>query len=249
MAKRKERLRERNCKHCNCRFTYSVGQGRDRIHCSDKCRSDYKVARRPPKSQWPTCSTDGCDRHVRSVDAKKCNPCYTLEIKRRAGKCSVHKCDNPAVRVGHGLCEKHYMRVRTTGSFDLTPRVELQLAGGYIQIKAADHPLAQGNGWVPQHRAVAYDKYGKGPHPCHWCGAVHPWSSLVVDHLNEQRSDNKPANLVVSCNTCNRMRGGMIGFIGKLLPGREADLVATFEHMRMAYQRAKADDVTNDVAA
>jgi hypothetical protein len=114
------------------------------------------------------------------------------------------------------------------------------LSGGYRIIKDADHPLTQGNGWVAQHRAVAYEKYGEGPHPCHWCGSIHDWPDLVVDHLNEHKADNVPSNLVVACNPCNRMRGGMIGFIGKVLPERMDDLIATFEHMRKAWHDSEA---------
>lgn len=233
MAIAEVRQRERICKHCKTTFTYPVGKGSDRQHCSEECRLAYQASRRLPKDQWPICSTDGCERHTRSATAKVCWPCYKAEAKRRAGVCQVQKCTAPATRVGHGLCEKHYGRIRRLGTFEVQPRVMLQVVGGYIQIKDADHPLAQvSNGWVFQHRAVAYEKYGPGPHPCHWCGAVHEWPDLVVDHLNEQKADNRPENLVVACNPCNRMRGGMIPFIKRMLPERLSEFIATFEHMR-----------------
>ena len=187
-------------------------------YCSDVCREAYKRARVRPKSEWPVCSTEGCIRHVRALSAKQCNPCYKAETKRRSGVCQVHKCGMPATRVGRDLCEKHYKRVRRVGSFDLTPRVELMVHGGYRIIKDAQHPLAQQNGWLGEHRAIAYEKYGPGPHPCHWCGVVQDWLDLVVDHLNEQKADNRPENLVAACNPCNRMRGGMIPFIKRMLP-------------------------------
>lgn len=185
-----------------------------------------------PKSDWPLCATEGCQRRVRARSAKTCTKCYASLAKQRAGVCQVHKCAAPATRVGAGLCEAHYKRVRRLGTFDLTPRVELMVKGGYLIVKDEAHPLTQANGWVAQHRAVAYQKYGEGPHPCHWCGAVHEWSDLVVDHLNEQKADNAPGNLVVACNPCNRMRGGMIPFIRRMLPERVAEFVATLEHMR-----------------
>ena len=166
MANLQLRHRNRVCKNCGGTFTYTVAKGSDRAHCSADCRVAWQKSRRLPRSQWRKCSVEGCDRTARAQDATKCNPCYTLEIKRRAGVCSVHKCHDPATRVGHGLCENHYRRVRNTGSFDLTPRVEFQTSNGYRMVKAAGHPVAQAsNGWAFEHRIVAYQKYGEGPHP------------------------------------------------------------------------------------
>lgn len=232
MASPEVRQRERICKHCSASFNYPVGKGSDRQHCSDTCRIAYKRARRLPKAQWPKCSNEGCDRRVRALNSKVCSPCNTAAAKARAGVCRVHKCASPATRVGAGLCEKHYGRIRRIGTTDLVPRVEIMLSAGYRIVKAPDHPLVQGNGWLGEHRAVAYEKYGPGPHACHWCGTDHDWPDLVVDHLNEQKADNRPENLVVACNPCNRMRGGMIPFIKRMLPERLSEFVATFEHMR-----------------
>lgn len=233
MALPELRSRERNCKHCNQVFEHVISSGRAKEHCSPECREAYKISRRTPREEWPTCSSPDCGRRVRAQNATKCNPCYRLEAKRRAGVCSVHKCTEPATRSGDGLCERHYRRVRNTGSFDLTPRVELQTSNGYVMVKKPEHPLAaKSNGWAFQHRVVAYEKYGPGPHPCHWCGLVLPWGDLVVDHLNEVKADNRPDNLVPTCNPCNRIRGGMIPFIKRMLPERVGEFVSTLQHMR-----------------
>jgi|WetSurMetagenome_2_1015567.scaffolds.fasta_scaffold178324_2 hypothetical protein len=78
------------------------------------------------------------------------------------------------------------------------------------------HPLACADGHVPIHTDVLYRKLGPGPHPCHWCGKLVNWKKLSgeiqypmlhADHLNDQRKDNRPENLVPSCVHCNIYRG------------------------------------------
>lgn len=80
------------------------------------------------------------------------------------------------------------------------------------------HPLAWGRGVVvSQHRAVLWDKIGPGEHSCHWCGCRLVWaptklplpsgiSRLIVDHLDNDRQNNDPANLVPACSACNTLR-------------------------------------------
>ncbi|GEM_PF-2801377 len=230
-------LREKSaiCKNCGISFTYSSRTGAPKLHCSDTCRVAYQVSRRLPRELWNKCSTDGCTKTVRAQSSSTCNACYASKAKKNSGLCTVHKCTNPAVRVGHGLCEKHYDRVRRVGSTELAPRVVLKSRSGYTLVKDPGHPLSNANGWLAQHRVVAYEKYGAGDHPCHWCGVVLPWPDIVIDHLNEVKTDNAHDNLVVACSPCNRMRGAMIPFISRMKPERMADFIATFEHMRSSY--------------
>jgi hypothetical protein len=76
-------------------------------------------------------------------------------------------------------------------------------ATGYVIVKAADHPLAYKTGSVYEHRKVAYDKYGPGPHSCNWCDTELEWTEIQVDHLNWDRQNNTPENLKISCQPCN----------------------------------------------
>ena len=108
--------------------------------------------------------------------------------------------------------------------------------GYYVSIYA-DHPLAGKNGVVREHRVVAYDKYGDGPHPCHWCGTVLQWVDICVDHLNNIKSDNSPSNLVVSCNGCNGSRARVLSFVARLLPERRADLQSMIDEVIAARPR------------
>jgi len=80
---------------------------------------------------------------------------------------------------------------------------------------ARGHPLAPPSGIVAVSRLVLYDKIGPGAHSCHWCGQSVSWQvgggaatagNLLADHLNWDRQDNSPENLVPSCNPCNAHR-------------------------------------------
>jgi len=71
------------------------------------------------------------------------------------------------------------------------------------------HPLVTANGELKEHRKVLYDAIGPGPHECHWgCGKVLEWIApqgqiVCVDHLDGDRLNNDPQNLVPSCVRCN----------------------------------------------
>lgn len=81
--------------------------------------------------------------------------------------------------------------------------------GSYRRLRRPDHPLADSNGIVPEHRLVLYEKIGPGAHPCHWCARTVYWNgepALVADHLNFLHDDNRPDNLVPACSPCNHQR-------------------------------------------
>lgn len=73
------------------------------------------------------------------------------------------------------------------------------------------HPLDTGNPTVRTHRLVLWEKIGPGQHPCFHCGRMVAWQpglrtsegALVVDHLDRDRLNNDPSNLVPSCQRCN----------------------------------------------
>jgi len=90
---------------------------------------------------------------------------------------------------------------------------EIKKAAQYKILYKPDHPLAV-DGTVSEHRLVLYGAIGPGEHKCNWCGRVVQWQvgrrrnkfTLVVDHVNEDRGDNRRSNLVPSCNYCNTSR-------------------------------------------
>jgi hypothetical protein len=186
--------RERACAQCRKSFWYVVARGVDRLYCSSTCRN---VARR--------------ERWLHAI---------------RAGLfaiCSTPNCGKRAVRVGDGLCEACYGVRRRTGGVERRPRLMVRhVAGGYVRVPAAGHPTAASDGWSMEHRVILYDAIGPGPHPCYWCGkGLASWTGregIIVDHLNEDKGDNRLENLLPTCNDCNRARGAMLPFLAKLGP-------------------------------
>ena len=89
------------------------------------------------------------------------------------------------------------------------------ISGGYVLLRMPDHPLASDSGILAEHRAVLYEKLGPGTHPCHWCGTSVVWARrkseakgqrLFADHIDGDRQNNAPGNLVPSCCACNTTR-------------------------------------------
>lgn len=125
--------------------------------------------------------------------------------------CSVDACGAIANRVGAGLCEKHYGRLRRNGTTEkLQPNRKIQHSHGYVLVHAPDHQLSAGKPSgtrIYEHRMKFYDAYGYGDHKCHWCEASVTFNKMHVDHLNAIRDDNRLENLVASCPDCNMSRG------------------------------------------
>lgn len=81
---------------------------------------------------------------------------------------------------------------------------------GYVIVGTHDKACKFG-----KHRLILLDKIGPGEHPCHHCGTTVSWDAsihreptraLVIDHLDFDKLNNDPSNLVPSCNMCNSTR-------------------------------------------
>lgn len=170
--------RARKCGTCGNALPTMTGRGKWLRYCSAECREQ-----RPKPRINKICSVPGCNRFARSQAAE--------------------------------YCEMHYYRLRRNGSLETTIGQGTLTAGGYWTVSRPDHPLTNGQGRAFQHRLVLYDKIGPGTHPCHWCGAPVSWEKeypkdldgLVVDHLDDNKLNNNPKNLVPSCFRCNQARG------------------------------------------
>lgn len=87
---------------------------------------------------------------------------------------------------------------------------------GYIRYVGYKHPASTPSGITGYHRIVLWDKLDGQDAVCHWCdkqlywGKTYPQDNdaLCVDHLNLDKSDNSPENLVPTCAVCNVTRPG-----------------------------------------
>ena len=82
----------------------------------------------------------------------------------------------------------------------------------YRTVSVPGHPLAQADGKAYKHRVVLYEKIGDGNHDCHWCAKKIGWfaerdEKIVSDHLDGDKWNNSPENIVASCWSCNLFRG------------------------------------------
>jgi hypothetical protein len=165
-----------------------------------------------------TCSIEGCAK-PRYAKNGYCqmhnwrlqthgNPFY----QRPTVLCIVDGCGRK--HSGNGLCALHRRRRARGLPLDyVRPRLPPKR---YRLLKRKTHPLADKLGRVYEHRLALFDSMvatkaigagGGGRIPCFWCGRPVEWLvTLFVDHLNFDRHDNRPENLVPSCNGCNAGR-------------------------------------------
>lgn len=177
--------RTKTCPECSQEFSYEIGKGKDRKHCSAPCRQKLKKRNREAREG-------------------------TLE------PCCIEGCQGRATRKGKH-CEKHYNRIRRTGV--AAPRQtngRYLTSVGYVKVLNRAHPLADAAGTIYEHRQVAFAQHEGQCPDCFWCARALHWHEAVVDHLDEQKDNNEPSNLVVSCNPCNRARGSMLPFIKRM---------------------------------
>lgn len=133
-----------------------------------------------------------------------------LRPKKSYPACSVESCELPAKRQGAGMCEAHYMRMRRNGSTDSRYERMPETAGhshGYVRVKAKGHPRSLGASRAYAHRVAFTEANGEGPFSCYWCQKAVTWADMHVDHLNDDKQDNRPVNLVAACGVCNQQRG------------------------------------------
>lgn len=125
-------------------------------------------------------------------------------------KCKVDDCDRKISYKEANLCQKHYFRLRRTGSTELKPKSEnagrCKNKSGYVMVKDNDHPLVMKNGYVYEHRKVVFSKYCFDVPPCTLCSKKVTWDNLHIDHIDNVVDNNNENNLRVLCRACNVMR-------------------------------------------
>lgn len=122
------------------------------------------------------------------------------------------------------MCYAHRSRLVRTGDVQADKPLRGVTAGpalgqyGYlIATVRGGHPLAWNGASpkVPVHRLVLWNALDGADAPCYWCGRAVQWfpgeggAELCSDHLDGDKLNNAPENLVPCCRLCNsRRRGG-----------------------------------------
>lgn len=201
---------ERACKWCRSAF---LSPARQQRYCSVPCRNAFHDSKRTKEP----CSTEGCKTAATRGTAGRCHACATADHKLRQGLCLVSRCSATATRQGKQLCEKHYYRKRRTGQYGARePLGSHSTPAGYVKLTAPNHPLADSNGHVFEHRAVLYFKSKIICPNCYWCGVEQSWATIHADHLNGIKHDNREANIVGACPRCNKARGAALALASRM---------------------------------
>lgn len=119
---------------------------------------------------------------------------------------------------GVKLCQMHYHRKRRNGDFELEIEKKRRDLGysriyritmpgkGYQRIYEPEHPLRDSRGYVAEHRAVVFGKYGDNLPDCELCGVGLSWSTCHIDHIDRDVKNNADSNLRPLCARCNTWR-------------------------------------------
>lgn len=125
--------------------------------------------------------------------------------------CKIDGCNTESMYKEMDVCQMHYFRFMRNGTYETvrTRKMRHQNPAGYFLLFDPNHCLAQAGGYVYEHRAVAYDKYGDTLPDCELCGKKCSWELYTthIDHKDEDVTNNAPENLRPLCNGCNTKRG------------------------------------------
>ncbi len=147
-----------------------------------------------PYSKDYNCTVDNCERKRRTKlycpthnarFRKYGNPLGKAEKKNRT--CEVEQCHKK--HIAKGMCSMHYRRFFLYGDVSAKPgrartsKLEVSV-GGYTKIYEPEHPNANGDGYVLEHRKVMSEIINR---PL--------LDSEQVHHKNGDRQDNRPENL------------------------------------------------------
>lgn len=180
-----------------------------------------------PATNKQVCSVADCERPRKGREwcgmhterwRKYGDPAVVLRKTLPPRLCTAAGCERKRFP-STGYCHMHTRRAAKHGSPDIGAKAgtgRQRHSQGYVVVRRKGHPVAQSRQtpWVYEHRVLLYDAIGPGWHDCHHCGTPVSWDlpfpqdmdALVVDHLDDDKTNNDLSNLVPSCHFCNVRR-------------------------------------------
>ncbi|MDP8184385.1 HNH endonuclease signature motif containing protein [Phocoenobacter skyensis] len=122
--------------------------------------------------------------------------------------CKIDGCQRKAMYKSQQVCQLHYFRFMRNGTYDIENKrkARAQNDKGYQMLYLCSHPLAMKGGYVYEHRAVVFDKFGYDLPDCKFCQTKLTWSNVHIDHIDNNIKNNSLENLRPICRGCNVMR-------------------------------------------
>lgn len=210
-------------------------------HASEPKRLAPERCASPECDGDPKWRSDGrglCDKHYDKARASERRQRRKLDLPL----CTHQGCARKVQFGRTDFCRGHLHHFMKSGEVGIPENAGERLKQGrYLWRKEhVGHPICNSRGMTSVHRLVLFNAIGPGAHPCHWCGIEVEWrrgnylGSLVVDHLDENRLNNRLENLVPSCTNCNSSRTGFQKWIERNLlhPHTEGVLTQALEKIR-----------------
>lgn len=191
---------------------------------------------------------------VREGKAKYCSRTCRGLASRRGEMTACAQCstafylDAAKAKAGRKLCSRQCYVTYSTGENHHAWK------GGPSHI--GSHGYRQFSDGTLEHRRILLAQIGPGVHPCHWCEIPVEWldgaktapGALVVDHVDEDKTNNAPSNLVPSCCRCNARRSSRTlvrddeVFVIDTLGRRQRAVLKPCEHCQLPFL-ARANQV------
>lgn len=169
-GRRDPKYRDKSCEYCTATFKPLRPEQR---YCSREC---FVICSRRPDRDCPVCGRTFNSAHFSQTCSRAC----AGKLRRSSGPIPCERCgkeipwpSSTNARFCSRECRRTPVGTKRPG------------ANGYVHVYVGtEHPMANGAGWVQEHRYVLSEQLGRPLEP-----------HERVHHRNGQRDDNRPENL------------------------------------------------------